>query len=200
MLTGILVPTSGTVRTCGLDPMRQRRELARRDRRRVRPALASCGGTCRCASRSRILAAIHRLDRRRRRGRARTSWSSSWRWARLPRHPGAPAVARPADARRDRRRPAALARAADPRRADHRARRAVASSGCASSCVDERASAARRCCSPPTTWATSSGSATGSLVVDHGRLAYDGHAARAGRDRRRAAGARRRPGRARRRT
>jgi len=30
MLTGILVPTSGTVRTCGLDPLDQRRELARR--------------------------------------------------------------------------------------------------------------------------------------------------------------------------
>jgi len=29
MLCGILVPTSGTVRTCGLDPMRGRRELAR---------------------------------------------------------------------------------------------------------------------------------------------------------------------------
>ncbi|WP_306361386.1 ATP-binding cassette domain-containing protein [Nocardia sp. CC227C] len=30
MITGILVPTSGTVRTCGLDPVRQRRELAGR--------------------------------------------------------------------------------------------------------------------------------------------------------------------------
>jgi ABC-2 type transport system ATP-binding protein len=30
MLCGILVPTSGSVRTCGLDPMRSRRELARR--------------------------------------------------------------------------------------------------------------------------------------------------------------------------
>ncbi|HEY8372615.1 MAG TPA: ATP-binding cassette domain-containing protein [Pseudonocardiaceae bacterium] len=30
MLTGILVPTSGSVRVCGLDPSRQRRELARR--------------------------------------------------------------------------------------------------------------------------------------------------------------------------
>ena len=30
MLTGILVPTSGSVRTCGLEPVRQRRELARR--------------------------------------------------------------------------------------------------------------------------------------------------------------------------
>ena len=30
MLTGILVPTSGTVRTCGLDPVRRRRDLARR--------------------------------------------------------------------------------------------------------------------------------------------------------------------------
>ncbi len=30
MLCGILVPTSGLVRTCGLDPLRQRRELSRR--------------------------------------------------------------------------------------------------------------------------------------------------------------------------
>ncbi|NED98850.1 ABC transporter ATP-binding protein [Phytoactinopolyspora halotolerans] len=30
MLTGILVPSSGTVRTCGLEPIRQRRTLARR--------------------------------------------------------------------------------------------------------------------------------------------------------------------------
>ncbi|MCA2208840.1 MULTISPECIES: ABC transporter ATP-binding protein [Nocardia] len=30
MLTGILVPTKGTVRTCGLEPVRQRRELASR--------------------------------------------------------------------------------------------------------------------------------------------------------------------------
>ncbi|SUA77910.1 Uncharacterized ABC transporter ATP-binding protein YbhF [Nocardia otitidiscaviarum] len=30
MITGILVPSSGTVRTCGLDPVRQRRELAAR--------------------------------------------------------------------------------------------------------------------------------------------------------------------------
>lgn len=29
MLTGILVPTAGTVRTCGLDPVRERRNLAR---------------------------------------------------------------------------------------------------------------------------------------------------------------------------
>jgi ABC-2 type transport system ATP-binding protein len=29
LLTGILVPTSGTVRTCGLDPVRQRRQLAK---------------------------------------------------------------------------------------------------------------------------------------------------------------------------
>jgi ABC-2 type transport system ATP-binding protein len=30
MLIGILVPTSGTVRTCGFDPVRERRQLARR--------------------------------------------------------------------------------------------------------------------------------------------------------------------------
>src|SRR5690606_24702461 len=30
MLTGILVPTSGMVSTCGMDPVRQRKDLARR--------------------------------------------------------------------------------------------------------------------------------------------------------------------------
>ncbi|MDT7649639.1 MAG: viologen exporter family transport system ATP-binding protein, partial [Pseudonocardiales bacterium] len=30
MLTGVLVPTSGRARVCGLDPVRERRELARR--------------------------------------------------------------------------------------------------------------------------------------------------------------------------
>ena len=30
MLTGVLVPTAGTARVCGLDPVRERRELARR--------------------------------------------------------------------------------------------------------------------------------------------------------------------------
>ncbi len=30
MLTGILVPTAGSVRTCGLDPVGRRRDLARR--------------------------------------------------------------------------------------------------------------------------------------------------------------------------
>ena len=30
MLTGVLVPTAGRARVCGLDPVRERRELARR--------------------------------------------------------------------------------------------------------------------------------------------------------------------------
>jgi ABC-2 type transport system ATP-binding protein len=62
MLTGILVPTSGTVRTCGLDPVRQRRALVRRigvvfgQRSQLwwdLPLHESFS----------ILAAIHRLDR-----------------------------------------------------------------------------------------------------------------------------------------
>ena len=62
MLTGILAPTSGTARTVGLDPMRDRRELARRvgvvfgQRSQLwwdLPLRESCD----------LLAAIHRLDR-----------------------------------------------------------------------------------------------------------------------------------------
>ena len=42
MLTGILTPTVGTVRTCGLDP--QRRDASPADRGRVRPALPALVG------------------------------------------------------------------------------------------------------------------------------------------------------------
>ena len=61
MLTGILVPTSGHVRVCGLEPVRRRRELARRigvvfgQRSQLWWALP-------LAESFRLLAAIHGLD------------------------------------------------------------------------------------------------------------------------------------------
>ena len=50
MLTGILVPSSGRVTVAGLDPSRRARRARPPDRRRVRPAHRSCGGTCRSAT------------------------------------------------------------------------------------------------------------------------------------------------------
>ena len=80
MLTGILVPTSGSVRTCGLDPVRRRRDLARQigvvfgQRSQLwwdLPLRESFS----------ILAAIHRLTPAQPRP-APPSWSTSWRWRR----------------------------------------------------------------------------------------------------------------------
>lgn len=52
MLTGILVPTAGRLRVCGLDPNRQRRALAHQIGV-VFGQRSSCGGTSRCARASR---------------------------------------------------------------------------------------------------------------------------------------------------
>ena len=61
MLTGILVPTSGDVRVCGLEPVRQRTRAGPPDRCRLRPAQPAVVGPAAGASRSGCSAAIHRL-------------------------------------------------------------------------------------------------------------------------------------------
>ncbi|WP_280265600.1 ABC transporter ATP-binding protein [Nocardia wallacei] len=61
MLTGILVPTSGSVRTCGLEPVRQRRELAGRVGV-VFGQRSQLWWDLPLRESFRILAAIHRLD------------------------------------------------------------------------------------------------------------------------------------------
>jgi ABC-2 type transport system ATP-binding protein len=66
MLTGILVPTSGRVRVCGLEPVRQRRELARRIGV-VFGQRSQLWWDLPLAESFRLLAAIHRLPA----GRAR---------------------------------------------------------------------------------------------------------------------------------
>ena len=91
MLTGILVPTSGTVRTCGLDPLPPPPRPGPTDRGRVRPAQPAVVGP----AAARVVPILRRDPpprRRPRRGRAPTSWSSSWRWASTW-TPGPPAVA-----------------------------------------------------------------------------------------------------------
>ncbi|MEU4839412.1 ABC transporter ATP-binding protein [Nocardia testacea] len=70
MLTGILVPTSGSVRTCGLEPIRQRRELASRIGV-VFGQRSQLWWDLPLAESFTILAAIHRLEPAA--GRARTA-------------------------------------------------------------------------------------------------------------------------------
>ena len=93
---------------------------------------------------------------------------------RLPGHPGAAALARPADARRADRRPAARPAGALPRRADDRAGRGEQAGGPRASWPSWAGPATPRWCSPPTTWPTSSGSAARLVVIDHGRVVHDG--------------------------
>jgi ABC-2 type transport system ATP-binding protein len=68
MLTGILVPTSGRVRVCGLEPVRQRRELARRIGV-VFGQRSQLWWDLPLAESFRLLAAIHRLPAERARAR-----------------------------------------------------------------------------------------------------------------------------------
>ena len=144
----------------------------------------------------RLLAAIHRL--------APTGLAAApdelrrpARDGAVPRHPGAAAVARAADARRGHRGAAALPRAADARRADDRAGRAEQG---AAAGLPDRANGSE----PGTTLLLTTHDLRDIerlcdrvLVVDHGRLVFDGDAARPGHPGRRRAGARRRPRRAR---
>ncbi|WP_432536988.1 ABC transporter ATP-binding protein [Kineococcus arenarius] len=68
LLTGILVPTSGTVRTCGMDPAAQRRDLARRTGV-VFGQRSQLWWDLPLAESFRLLAAIHGLPAARRRAR-----------------------------------------------------------------------------------------------------------------------------------
>ncbi|WP_432504607.1 ABC transporter ATP-binding protein [Kineococcus arenarius] len=68
LLTGILVPTSGTVRTCGMDPAAQRRDLARRIGV-VFGQRSQLWWDLPLAESFRLLAAIHGLPAARRRAR-----------------------------------------------------------------------------------------------------------------------------------
>ena len=109
MITGILVPTSGHVRTCGLDPVPQRRRLAR-EIGVVFGQRSQLWWDLPLRDSFRILAAIHRLDPRSRPSDRTAELVERSRHRRAARHPGPPAVAGRADARRGRRGAGALAR------------------------------------------------------------------------------------------
>ena len=196
MLTGILVPT------CGHGPGLRPRAGARSGgswpagSASCSASAASCGGTCRCASRSGCSAAIHRLPA----GRARRRLDRVRRAAgdgAVPGHPGPAALARAADARRGDRGAAALPRAAGAGRADDRA-------GPGEQGAAARASWSRERAERGTTRAAHHPRPArhrAALRPDPGGRPRPGrlrrHPARAGRPGRRRAGARRRPGRAR---
>jgi ABC-2 type transport system ATP-binding protein len=76
MLTGILVPTSGRVRTCGYDPVPQRRLLAR-EIGVVFGQRSQLWWDLPLRDSFRILGAIHRMPTPMQRPEPR-SWSSAW--------------------------------------------------------------------------------------------------------------------------
>ncbi len=122
MLTGILVPTSGRVTTCGLDPVRRRRELARHVGV-VFGQRSQLWWDLPLRESFRVLAAIHDIDGRRVAASARRAGRPA-RAGRVPRAARAPAEPRPAHARRGRGGAAAPPAAHRARRAHDRPRRA----------------------------------------------------------------------------
>ena len=121
MLTGILTPTAGRVRTCGLEPVRHRRRLAAA-RRGLRPTIAALVGPAAASESLHILARSTGSGGPARRPSGRTRRAA--RPGGLPRPPGPTALARPAHAGRTRGGVAALARAHRAGRADGRPGRA----------------------------------------------------------------------------
>ncbi len=93
---------------------------------------------------------------------------------RAARRPGAPAVARAADARRHRGRAAARPRGALPRRADDRPRRGQQGPRCASSCEDLNAERQATVLLTTHDLTDIEQLCSRVMVIDHGPLVYDG--------------------------
>ena len=118
MLTGILVPTSGTIRVGGRRPEPQANPAGPPDRRRLRPAHHAVVGPA--AARLVRPAAEDLPDRPGAAPRQPGGVRRAARPRRPARHPGPAAQPRPADARRHHGRAAARPRDPLPRRAHHR--------------------------------------------------------------------------------
>ena len=139
----------GHVRVDGLEPSRQRTELAAPHRRGVRPALPAVVGP---AAARQLRPAPPRLPGA---GRAPRRQPRPLRRGPRPRPAArrarAPALARPADARRADRRPAARPVASSCSTSPPSASTSSARRRCGSSSSASTRSRAPRCCSPPTT-------------------------------------------------
>lgn len=158
MLTGILAPTSGTARTCGLDPMRGRRELARRIGV-VFGQRSQLWWDLPLGESFDILAAIHRLEPR----RAATRVGQLIELLDL-----GPTLAQPVRSlslgqRMQAEVAAALLHEPELIILDEPTigLDVLSRLGCGSSSSPSAVSTAPRCCSRRMTWATSSGSVTG---------------------------------------
>ena len=174
MLTGILVPTVGHGAHLRPRPGAPAPRAGPPDRRGLRPAHPAVVGPAAArvvhASSPRSTGSTAGAAA----GRGRPSWSTSWRWA-------SSWTPRSASCRLGQRMRGEIAAALlhspellDPGRADHRPGRAEQAAAARVPAPRARARTAPRCCSPPTTWATSSGCATGSWSSTTARLAYDG--------------------------
>ena len=144
MLTGILVPTGGHVRVAGLEPSRQRIELARRIGAMFGQRIQLWWDLP--LDRLVRAAAPHLPGARRPLPREPGALPRGARPRPVPADAGAPALARPAHPRRAGGRDAARARAALPRRADDRPRRRREAARARLPASRSTASAASPCC------------------------------------------------------
>ena len=172
MLTGILVPTSGEIRVAGLDPQRRRVELARRIGV-VFGQRTQLWWDLPLRDSFELLRHVYRVPAARH-AENLVEFTERARPRVVPRHAGAPALARSTHARGDHRRAAPRPVGALPRRADHRPRRREPGTRPRVPPTCEPRARASPSCSRPTTSTTSNGCASRLVVIDEGRIIHDG--------------------------
>ncbi len=171
MLTGVLMPSSGAVHVCGLVPVPQRATLAARIGV-VFGQRSQLWWDLPLEESFQLLRHIYRVPAEAHAARLRRC-VELLDTGRVPGHPGAPAVARSADARRADRRAAARARDPLPRRADDRPRRGQQAGGAR---LPGRARPAGDTTVVLTTHdlADIERLSRRLVVIDHGRVVHDG--------------------------